>query len=347
MTASKANRQINWDRLYYSNRLVAQQGGDAMYYQQAYHDDALTISLASALKKQLSKTQTLNAGINLSTNKGMHNQTMEDLLGATSFHNLNTYVVGSYLETDPEAQYDVNNPNQEVKVGDRFGYDYNIYVNRLNLWSTYAENFGPLHYFLSARIGGQTLQREGMMRNGLAINNSYGKSKTASFLDGGAKFGGSINLGKGSTMLFGIGYEKKTPVARSAFAAPQMNNDFVNDLRNEDVFSTELGYQLETSWVHANFNAYYSRLEHVAEYSMYYDDSQNSFSYVSINGIKKEYYGIEAGLNFKVNSAFNIKMLGTISDAKDSRSKVRSRDARTGGTAGQCPDSGRSSAVAE
>ena len=316
MTASKANRQINWDRLYYSNRLVAQQGGDAMYYQQAYHDDALTISLASALKKQLSKTQTLNAGINLSTNKGMHYQTMEDLLGATSFHNLNTYVVGSYLETDPEAQYDVNNPNQEVKVGDRFGYDYNIYVNRLNLWSTYAENFGPLHYFLSARIGGQTLQREGMMRNGLAINNSYGKSKTASFLDGGAKFGGSINLGKGSTMWFGIGYEKKAPVARSAFAAPQMNNDFVNDLRNEDVFSTELGYQIETSWVHANFNAYYSRLEHVAEYSMYYDDSQNSFSYVSINGIKKEYYGIEAGLNFKVNSAFNIKMLGTISDAK-------------------------------
>ena len=316
MTASKANRQINWDRLYYSNRLVAQQGGDAMYYQQAYHDDALTISLASALKKQLSKTQTLNAGVNLSTNKGMHYQTMEDLLGATSFHNLNTYVVGSYLETDPEAQYDVNNPNQEVKVGDRFGYDYNIYVNRLNLWSTYAENFGPLHYFLSARIGGQTLQREGMMRNGLAINNSYGKSKTASFLDGGAKFGGSINLGKGSTMLFGIGYEKKAPVARSAFAAPQMNNDFVNDLRNEDVFSTELGYQIETSWVHANFNAYYSRLEHVAEYSMYYDDSQNSFSYVSINGIKKEYYGIEAGLNFKVNSAFNIKMLGTISDAK-------------------------------
>ena len=316
LSASKANRQINWDQLYFSNKAVSAQGGDAMYYLQAYHDDQLTISLASSLNKQLSKTQKLNAGFNLSTNKGMHYQTMEDLLGASTFHNVNTYVVGTYLSSDMQAMYDADHPNKEIKVGDRFAYDYNIFVNRMNLWATYAENFGPLHYFLSGRIGGETLQREGMMRNGLALNNSLGKSKTASFLDGGGKFGAMLNMGKGVTLMGGIGYEKKAPVARSAFAAPQMNNDFVRDLRNEDVFSSELGLQLETSWVHANLNAYYSRLGHVAEYSMYYDDSQNSFSYVSINGIKKVYYGLELGLNFKVNSTFNIKALGALTEAK-------------------------------
>ena len=316
LSASKANRQINWDQLYFSNKAVSAQGGDAMYYLQAYHDDQLTISLSSSLNKQLSKTQKLNAGFNLSTNKGMHYQTMEDLLGASTFHNVNTYVVGTYLSSDMQAMYDADHPNKEIKVGDRFAYDYNIFVNRMNLWATYAENFGPLHYFLSGRIGGETLQREGMMRNGLALNNSLGKSKTASFLDGGGKFGAMLNMGKGVTLMGGIGYEKKAPVARSAFAAPQMNNDFVRDLRNEDVFSSELGLQLETSWVHANLNAYYSRLGHVAEYSMYYDDSQNSFSYVSINGIKKVYYGLELGLNFKVNSTFNIKALGALTEAK-------------------------------
>ena len=316
LSASKANRQINWDQLYFSNKAVSAQGSDAMYYLQAYHDDQLTISLASSLNKQLSKTQKLNAGFNLSTNKGMHYQTMEDLLGASTFHNVNTYVVGTYLSSDMQAMYDADHPNKEIKVGDRFAYDYNIFVNRMNLWATYAENFGPLHYFLSGRIGGETLQREGMMRNGLALNNSLGKSKTASFLDGGGKFGAMLNMGKGVTLMGGIGYEKKAPVARSAFAAPQMNNDFVRDLRNEDVFSSELGLQLETSWVHANLNAYYSRLGHVAEYSMYYDDSQNSFSYVSINGIKKVYYGLELGLNFKVSSTFNIKALGALTEAK-------------------------------
>ena len=310
LSASKANRQINWDRLYFSNQAASAQGADAMYYLQAYHDDQLTVNLASTLKKQLSKSQSVNTGFLLSTNKGMHYQTMEDLLGATSFRNLNTYIIGTYLETDPQAQYDANHPNAEVKVGDRFAYDYNIYVNKAQVWGTYAENFGPLHYSLSARIGGETLQREGNMRNGLALDNSYGKSKTAKFVDGGAKFGSSLNAGHGHTLSFGIGYEKKAPVARVAFSAPQINNDFVKNLKCEDVFSTELGYQLETSWLHANINAFFSHLGNIAEYSMYYDDSENSFSYVSINGIKKEYYGVEAGLNFKVSPIFNVKMLG-------------------------------------
>ena len=316
LSASKANRQINWDQIYFSNRAVSAQGADAMYYLQAYHDDQLSFSLASTLKKQLSKTQTLNAGLALSTNKGMHYQTLEDLLGAKSFHNINTYVVGTYLSSDMQAMYDADNPGKEIKEGERFAYDYNIYVNKAQLWATYAENFGPLHYSVSGRLGAQTLQREGKMRNGLALDNSKGKGKTSKFIDGGVKFGSSLNLGRGNTISLGLGYEKKAPAARTAFAAPQINNDFVKDLKNEDVYSAELGYQLNSSWLHANINGFYSYLNNVAEYSMYYDDSQNSFSYVSVNGIRKRYYGVEAGLNFKLSSAFNIKMLGTISEAE-------------------------------
>jgi len=316
LKTSRGNRQVNWDRLYYSNRLVSAQGGDAMYYQQAYHDDQITLSLASTLRKQLNKNSVVNGGFSLSTNKGMHYQTMEDLLGATSFHNINTYVVGTYLESDPQAQYDLNNPNRPIREGDRFGYDYNIFVNKGNAWATFTQNLGIFHYALSGRIGGTTMQREGRMRNGLAINNSFGKSHTAKFLDGGVKLNMSVNLGHGHAFTFGGGYEEKAPVARTAFSAPQINNDFVKDLTNEKVFSGEVGYQFQTSWLHANITGFYSHLGHVAEYSMYYDDSQNSFSYVSINGIDKKYYGVEAGLNFKLTSAFNIKMLGTISEAK-------------------------------
>ena len=316
LKASRGNRQVNWDRLYYSNRLVSAQGGDAMYYQQAYHDDQITLSLASTLRKQLNKNSVVNGGFSLSTNKGMHYQTMEDLLGATSFHNINTYVVGTYLESDPQAQYDLNNPNRPIREGDRFGYDYNIFVNKGNAWATFTQNLGIFHYALSGRVGGTTMQREGRMRNGLAINNSFGKSHTAKFLDGGVKLNMSVNLGHGHAFTFGGGYEEKAPVARTAFSAPQINNDFVKDLTNEKVFSGEVGYQFQTSWLHANITGFFSHLGHVAEYSMYYDDSQNSFSYVSINGIDKKYYGVEAGLNFKLTSAFNIKMLGTISEAK-------------------------------
>ena len=316
LSASKANRQLDWNRMYYANKMATVQGVDAMYYQQAYHDDQLSFSLSTALQKKLGKNQSLNAGLNLSTNKGMHYQTMEDLLGAGSFHNINTYVVGTYAETSNEVQYDMNNPNQSIKEGDRFGYDYNILVQKANAWGTYSVDVMNSHLFVSGRVGGVTLQRDGKMRNGLAPDNSYGKGKTAKFLDGGAKAGAHINLGRGNVVTLGAGYELKAPNARTAFSAPQINNDFTTNLKNEKVFSGEVGYQLLTPWLHANLNGYYSRLQDVSEYSMAYSDVQHSFSYISLTGINKEYYGVELGMNFKVTDWLNIKALGTISEAK-------------------------------
>lgn len=315
-TSSKANRQINWDRLYYANQGAAAQGQDAMYYIQAKHNDALTLTFSSTLNMQLGKDKQLNVGIIGSSNKGMHYQTMEDLLGATTYHNINTYALGTYDRNSDEIQYDLNHRDKVIGVGDKFGYDYNLLVNNSKLWASYTENFGILHYTLAARLGYTSMQRDGKMRNGLAADNSYGKSKTAEFIDGGFKLNTSLNLGRGNTLTFGIGYEHRAPQARTAFASPEINNDFVTNLKNEQVFSTELGYQFENAWLHANINAYYSHLRNVTDWQNYYFDDINSFSYVSLTGIKKEYYGLEAGLKFKVTSAFDVKLLGTISDAK-------------------------------
>ena len=312
----KANRQIDWDRLYYSNKQASAQGQDAMYYIQAKHNDALTIALASTFNKQLDKDKNWNIGIVGATNKGMHYQTMEDLLGATQFHNINTYALGTYPANADEIQYDLNNPNAVVKEDDKFGYNYNLLVNNGKLWTSYSENFGILHYLVAAKLGYTAMQRDGKMRNGLAKDNSYGKSHTAQFIDGGLKFGANINLGRGNTFTLGLGYEHKAPQAKVAFVSPEINNDFVKNLKNERVFSSEIGYQLQTSWLHANINAYYSYLTNVSDWQNFYYDDINSFSYVSITGMKKAYYGVEAGLKFKVTSAFDVKLIGQISDAK-------------------------------
>lgn len=312
----KANRQIDWDRLYYSNKQASAQGQDAMYYIQAKHNDALTIALASTFNKQLDKDKNWNIGIVGATNIGMHYQTMEDLLGATQFHNINTYALGTYPANADEIQYDLNNPNAVVKEDDKFGYNYNLLVNNGKLWTSYSENFGILHYLVAAKLGYTAMQRDGKMRNGLAKDNSYGKSHTAQFIDGGLKFGANINLGRGNTFTLGLGYEHKAPQAKVAFVSPEINNDFVKNLKNERVFSSEIGYQLQTSWLHANINAYYSYLTNVSDWQNFYYDDINSFSYVSITGMKKAYYGVEAGLKFKVTSAFDVKLIGQISDAK-------------------------------
>ena len=315
-TSSKANRQINWDRLYYSNNQAAAQGQDAIYYIQAKHNDALTLTLASTLNKQLKKNKLWNVGIMASTNKGMHYQTMEDLLGATTYHNINTYALGTYDRNSDEIQYDLNHRNAIIGEGDRFGYDYNLFVNNAKAWTSFSHDWGILHYTIAGKIGYTSMQRDGKMRNGLAANNSYGKSGVAQFLDGGVKLGTSFNLGRGNTLTIGAGYETRAPQARTAFASPEINNDYVTNLKNEKVFSAEIGYQLQTSWLHANINAYYSYLTDVTDWQNYYFDDINSFSYVSLTNIKKVYSGVEAGLRFKVTSSFDINLIGQISEAK-------------------------------
>jgi hypothetical protein len=318
LSASEDNRQVNWGRMYYANSLMAAENQDAMYYVQRAHDDQLTFSLASKLDKQLTKNSSLSAGLQLATNKGMHYQTMDDLLGNAKFHNMNTYAVKDYGSLSPSVYYDLNDGTEpkEVKVGDKFGYDYNLLVNKAQAWASYSEDLRYTHYFVAGRIAGTTMQRDGKMRNGMAPDNSYGKSGTAKFLDGGLKAGANVTLGGGHAVALGVGYEWKTPAPRTAFAAAQINNDFVNDLKQEKITSAELGYQWKNALFSLNLNGYYTQMKDVTEQSLFYSDIESSFAYVSLTGIEKQYYGVELGLNVKATEWLNIKALGTVSEAK-------------------------------
>lgn len=321
LTASKANRQINWDRLYYANKQAALNGKDAMYYIQAKHNDNMTVTLSSTLTTHLDKNKVWNLGFVLGRNKSNHYQTMDDLLGAKSFHNINTYAVGTYDAQSDRVQYDlntagVNKLGKLVYEGDKFGYEYNITINKGLAWSSYAVSTGRMHLMAAGKIGAKEMYRYGHTRNGMAPDNSFGKSGSANFLEGGAKGGITFNAERGHVFTLGAGYEWRAPQATTAFVSPEINNDFVNNLKNERVFSSEFSYQLSTPWLHANLNVYYSRLDDVTEWQNFYFDDINAFSYVSMTGIKKEFYGVELGMNFKVNSVFNIKTIGMWGEAK-------------------------------
>ena len=89
------------------------------------------------------------------------------------------------------------------------------------------------------------------------------------------------------------------------------------DLKDEKVLSAELGYQVQTPWMKANIIGYYSQIKDATEWQNFYFDDINSFSYVSMTGINKAYYGVEWGVNFKITNDFNIKTIGTVGEAKN------------------------------
>lgn len=315
---SKENRQIQWDRLYWANRNANSLGRDAMYYVEARHNNNLYLTLASTLSIVQTKNSNWNAGFVLTTNKGMHYKTMDDLLGAEYFHNINTYAVGNYSPSSDWVQYDLNHPNAIVDEGDKFGYNYNIYTHKAYAWANYSSTFGRFHFSLNGKIGGTGFERDGKMKNGLFAENSYGKSGKARFLDGGGKAALSWDAGQGHVLSVGAGYQWNAPLANVAFASAEMNNDFVRNLKNERILSTEFSYQYSGTWLRANLSGYFTQVEDATEWTCFYFDDINSFSYNSLSGLQKQYYGAELGMNFKLFSWLDLKAVGTISEAKNS-----------------------------
>ena len=320
-TADKANRQINWDRLYYANKQTAANGGALAYYIQAKHSDNLTYTLSSTLTSKVTKNSTLVSGLILGSNSNRHYQTMEDMLGGTTFHNINTYALGKYPMTDPRVQYDLNTagPNNQGKLvyeGDKFGYDYKLEVLKGLLWTSYTAEMGRFQTMISGKLGQTNMRRHGYMRNGMAPENSYGNSGIARFGEGGAKGSISFDAGRGHAFKIGVGYEWRPPMANTAFVSPEVQNDYVANLHDEHVFSSEFSYQYQNSWLHANLSGYYSHLDHVTEWQNFYSDYDNSFVYFSLPGLEKEYYGVELGIDVKLTSFLNFKAIGTMSDNK-------------------------------
>ena len=331
LSGSKHNRQLDFDRLIYSNRMAAMQGADAMYFIQAKHNDVFNLNFTSRLKMQLTDNVTWHWGISAAFNDSRHYQTMEDMLGAFTYHNINTYALGNYSSADDRVQYDINNRNGFVGEGDKFGYDYNILVDKLTQWTSFVANVGRAHMMIAGKMSYTGMQRDGRMRNGMAADNSYGMSQLATFLDGGGKGSITYNIGHGHVINLGAGYEWRTPTASTAFAAPEINNDFVLNLKNEKILSGEVGYSYQNSWMKLNLGGYYSLIDNATEWQNFYYDDINSFSYVSLTGQQKEYYGVEAGARFKVNSAFDVTLLGTYSEAKNKKdANVRYMNSTTG-----------------
>ena len=315
-TSDKANRQINWDRMYYVNRVNEQNGGEALYYQERRHNDQMVFAFNSTFTHNLDKDGKYALGIYLNTTKGMHYKTMADLLGGTRYTDYDKFAANDYGRWSVEAQNDLNNPNRSIGEGDKFGYNYNIFVNKARLWGQYQYTGGPFSLMAGAHLEGTTIERDGLMRNGRAPENSYGKSGSAGFLGGGGKISAMYRLMANHRISLSFGYNKQAPLARNSFVAPRMQNNFVNNLSLEDITGAELSYLFRFGNLSGKISGYYTKFENQVEQTAFYNDQQERFTYLTMNGIEKEHYGIEAALVYQVNSNLSFKAIGTISEAK-------------------------------
>ena len=314
--SSKANRQLDWDYMYYANQQANATNGECLYYVERRHNDQLTFNLGSTLNIEYNRYNKGTVGLQLGTTKGMHYKTMDDLMGAKKYTDIDKFSVGDFGLNSDYIQNDVDNPNRQIAEGDVFGYDYDLYVNKFDLSYQHQFSYGIFHLFGAANLEGTTMERFGNMRNGRAMEFSKGSSGVATFLGGGAKLGAIFTFNAYNTLSIGGGIDNRAPIAYNSFIAPRMRNDFVQGLTNETIVNAEASYKLNWGPVTAKVTGYYTRFFDLVEQNAFYNDQQSQFTYLTMTGVNREHYGLEAAVVYNITSALSINALASVGDAR-------------------------------
>lgn len=339
MWQEKENRQVNWDRMYYVN----QQNGESLYYQERRHNDQRVWALSSTYSRSLNTHNKLMAGILYNNTRGMHYKTMGDLLGGSSFLDVDKFAAGDYGMNSIQAQPDLNHVNRRVKEGDRFGYDYDTDVNLEKLWAQYAYNSGHFSLDLAGHLAATQFNREGNMRNGQGMNllskpedieaaraagrlydyqgrqyydNSYGASDWAKFLGGGVKGQLAWMPMAGYRFTAAASWEKKAPLVRNAFVAPRVQNNYVDNLTLEDILGAEASVQFAFGLVSGKVTGYYNEFKNAVEQTAFFNDANSAFTYLTMSKVNKRHYGMELALDFKIIENLYLRVIETYGEAE-------------------------------
>ena len=315
-TSSKANRQLDWNYMYFANHQANAVGGECLYYVERRHNDQLALNLGSTLNIDFDQFNTGTVGLSLGSTKGMHYKTMSDLLGADKYTDIDKFSVGDFGPSSDYVQNDIDNPNRRIGVGDIFGYDYDLNVNKANLFYQHRFDKGIYHLFAGAHLEGTTMERYGHMRNGRAALFSKGSSGTAYFLGGGTKFGLIMQFDAYNTLSFGWGYENRAPIAYNSFIAPRMRNDFVQGLENEDILNAEVSYSLNAGPVTAKVSGYATMFNDCVEQNAFYNDSEAQFTYLTMTDVDKVHYGLEAAVVYNITSSLSVNAVASVGNAE-------------------------------
>lgn len=297
-TADKANRQINWDEIYSANDVSHQAGNGACYYMQRSHNDQLSLNISSVLNVDFQKNGKGVFGLNVGTTEGMHYKTMSDLLGA------------DYMIDETSASV------RQIKEGDVFGYNYDINVNKANIFYQHYISKGIVKICFGANMEATTMERYGNIANGKTVDYSKGSSGTAFFLGGGANMGILLPFNRYNTLSLGYGYENRAPLASNSFLAPRLRNEFVLGLTNEILQNAEASYKLTYGPVMAKVTGYYTLFNDVTEHRTYYNDNAARLEYTTITGFDKEHYGIEFALVYDITHSLSVNALASVGNAE-------------------------------
>ncbi len=298
--------QINWDKLYQTNYLANLEGKQGRYIIENRHTDQQQMNLSSFINHQLNEKIKIDGGIELTSNTGSYYKTIQDLLGSSYWVDIDQFAERDFPGNDTTVQNDLNNPNQTVKVDDKFGYDYKMHQTNGNLWGVVNFTTNKFDYYAGLQLTYTSFWREGMMRNGRYPDASYGNGEKHDFLDYAVKAGATYKITGRHFIEGNAAIITRAPNIRNSYLSSRVRDAVIPDLKSEDIVSGELSYHLRAPMVKARFTLYHTMFSNQNEINSFYHDSLRTFVNHAMYNISKVHQGIEAGAEVKLTSAFSV-----------------------------------------
>ncbi|AMM50324.1 TonB-dependent receptor [Rufibacter sp. DG15C] len=269
---------------------VASQDGNAVAYLQSNRNDHRWYGALSTYQKALTENFDLLAGVDLRYYKGIHFNSVRNLLGAE-------YVLNSG---------NVNNPNFRAKNGDKIGFYNDGIVNWAGGFLQGEYKTGALATFLSLAASNTSYQRIDYFR--YKNDDPLRESEKVNFFGYQAKGGANYNLNDNHNVFANLGYFAKAPFFSAVFIG---NQNLANDnAENEKILSYELGYGYRSKSLSGNVNLYRTTWKD-RSFTRSFPGQGTELLFANLLGVDALHQGIE--VDFRYEPINRLTLTGMVS----------------------------------
>ena len=310
--------QIDWNRILDANLTNNITGANAAYVLYEDRNDDKQLTLNTIFNTEINQNILFNAGVNYKKLDSENFAEIIDLLGSTT----GALNVDSFSQN----QFDLNNPDQVAFVGDKFRYNYNLFVNEISGFAQAQFKYNKVDFYLAGSVTKTDYQREGLYKNenqvyienGIERDNSFGKGDKIEFTGYGAKAGFTYKISGKHLLDFNGAYIAKAPSIRNTYTNSRESHDYVgviNGVNNPDINITEekissvdASYIFRSPIIKAKLTGFYTKIEDANEVGFFFTQgSTTGFIQEVLSGVEKQHIGGEFGIEAQVTPTIKLK----------------------------------------
>ena len=300
------NGQLDWNRIFDANTTNATIGLNNAYVLYEDRNEDKQVTLNTIFNSNINTNISINGKLEY---KRLHSQNFAevlDLLGGSGYLDIN-----NFADSEAQMQNDAFNPNRVVGVGDKFRYNFNLFSDLMNAILQAQFKYNKIDFYAALNVSQTTNQREGLYKNGRFENSSFGESEKLSFTTYGVKAGATYKINGRNLINANVAYLTQAPIIRNSFSNSRENNNIVDNLQSEKVFSTDASYIFRGLIITSRLTGYYTSIKDATEISFYFADGvggdNTAFVQEILSGIEKKHFGLELGLEAQVTSTIKLK----------------------------------------